>query len=69
MPSRRNRNVGRNTNFILVMIVIFVMQYAFVTFGGEVLGVESLSINSWFVCALIAFMVIPLDIIRKVVMR
>ncbi len=63
------KDLGRNTNFILVMIVIFVMQYAFVTFGGEVLGVESLSINSWFVCALIAFMVIPLDIIRKVVMR
>ncbi len=63
------KDLGRNSNFILVMVAIFIMQYAFVTFGGEVLGVESLSANSWLICALIAFMVIPLDIIRKVIMR
>ena len=63
------KDLGRNTNFIIVMIAIFVMQYVFVTFGGEVLGVESLSGNSWLICALLAFMVIPLDIIRKIVMN
>ena len=63
------KDLGRNTNFIIVMLAIFVMQYVFVTFGGDVLGVESLSGNSWLICALLAFMVIPLDIIRKIVMK
>ena len=60
------KDLGRNSNFIFVMIAIFLMQYVFVTFGGEILGVESLSAHSWRICALLAFMVIPLDIIRKI---
>ena len=55
----------RNTNFILVMLGIFVMQFVFVTFGSEALSVESLSLNSWLVCAGLAFGVIPVDVLRK----
>ena len=62
-------NIGRNRNFVLVMISIFVMQFLFVTFGGEVLSVESLSVKSWFICIILAFMVIPIDIIRKIVTK
>lgn len=58
-------HLGRNTNFILVMLGIFVMQFVFVTFGGEALSVESLSLNSWLVCAGLAFGVIPVDVLRK----
>ena len=59
-------NIGRNRNFVLVMISIFVMQFLFVTFGGEVLSVESLSVKSWLICIILAFMVIPIDMIRKI---
>ena len=59
-------NIGRNRNFVLVMISIFVMQFLFVTFGGEVLSVESLSVKSWLICVILAFMVIPIDMIRKI---
>ena len=62
-------NIGRNRNFVLVMISIFVMQFLFVTFGGEVLSVESLSVKSWLICIILAFMVIPIDIIRKIVTK
>ena len=62
-------NIGRNRNFVLVMISIFVMQFLFVTFGGEVLSVESLSVKSWFICVILAFMIIPIDIIRKIVTK
>lgn len=40
-------NLGRNKNFLLVMLSIFVLQFVFVTFGGDVLNVESLSVQSW----------------------
>ena len=47
------------------MLSIFVMQFVFVTFGGEVLSVESLSLKSWLICLVLAFMVIPIDAVRK----
>lgn len=58
--------LGRNKNFLIVMFGIFLMQFVFVTFGGEALSVESLSAKSWLICIVLAFMVIPIDIIRKV---
>jgi len=41
------QNLGRNKNFILVMLSIFALQFVFVAFGGEVLSVEALSVKSW----------------------
>ncbi len=61
--------LGRNKNFILVMLSVFILQFVFVTFGGDVLSVVSLSPMSWLVCLLLAFMVIPIDMIRKVITK
>ena len=61
--------LGRNKNFILVMTLILILQYLFVTFGGNVLNVEPLSVHSWFICAVLAFLVIPIDIVRKIIVR
>lgn len=61
-------NIGRNRNFLIVMGVIFLAQFIFVTIGGEVLSVHALTATTWLVCAVIAFLVIPIDVIRKVVM-
>lgn len=57
--------LGRNKNFLIVMCAIFAMQFIFVTFGGDVLSVESLSPSAWLICAALAFFVIPIDMIRK----
>ena len=61
--------LGRNRNFLLVMFAIFAMQFVFVTFGGEALSVEALSPRSWLICIVLAFLVIPIDMIRKAVMK
>lgn len=57
--------IGRNKKFLVVMFAIFAMQFVFVTFGGNVLSVESLSPMSWLICVVLAFLVIPIDMIRK----
>ncbi len=62
-------NIGRNRNFLLVMGSILLMQFIFVSFGGEVLNVERLSPQTWFICFVIAFLVIPIDMIRKLIMK
>lgn len=59
--------IGRNPNFIIVMGSIFVMQFLVVTFGGKVLATESLSLSTWLICLALAFMVIPIDIARKII--
>lgn len=61
--------LGRNKNFIYVMLSIFLLQFIFVTFGGEVLSVEALSPLTWLVCLGLAFMVIPINMIRKAVSK
>ena len=63
------QNLGRNKNFILVMLSIFALQFVFVAFGGEVLSVEALSVKSWIIFIVLAFMVIPIDIVRKLIMH
>ncbi len=62
-------HIGRNTNFLLVMGAILILQFIFVTFGGEVLGVEPLTAHDWLVCVIIAFLIIPIDMIRKAITK
>ncbi|MBQ7179169.1 MAG: calcium-translocating P-type ATPase, PMCA-type [Victivallales bacterium] len=57
--------IGRNATFLLVMGLILVLQLVFVTFGGPALSVEPLSIVTWLKCILLAFLVIPIDMVRK----
>ena len=61
--------LGRNKNFLVVMLSIFALQFVFVTFGGSVLNVEALSVSAWLICMAMAFLVIPLDMARKLIMR
>ena len=62
-------NIARNRNFLIVMGVIFLAQFIFVTIGGTVLSVHALTATTWLVCAVIAFLVIPIDVVRKVLMN
>lgn len=62
-------HMGRNKNFLRVMASILVLQFIFVTFGGEVLSVECLSVKAWIICLVLAFLVIPIDMIRKLIMN
>lgn len=57
--------IEKNKNFIYVMASIFILQFVFVTFGGEVLSVEALNVTGWVTCILMAFLVIPIDLLRK----
>ena len=62
-------HLGRNRNFLLVMGVIFLAQFVFVTIGGQVLNVHTLTATTWLVCLVIAFLVIPIEVIRRTIMK
>ena len=59
--------IGKNVNFLLIMLLIFVLQYVFVTFGGKTFAVESLNMRGWLICLGLSVLIIPLDMIRKAV--
>ncbi len=61
--------LDRNMNFLYVMSSIFALQFVFVTFGGNVLSVEALSPSAWLICIVMAFLVIPLDVARKLILK
>lgn len=61
--------IGRNRTFLAVMLVILLLQFVFVTFGGKALSVTPLSLNTWIRCLLLAFLVIPVDMARKLLCR
>ncbi len=61
--------LGRNKTFIWVMLSVFALQFVFITFGGEVLSVESLSVTGWVTCIALAFLIIPIDMVRKAIMH
>ena len=51
--------MASSLNCVLTMLFIFVMQWVFVEYGGEVLSVEALSLDSWLNCFVLAVLVIP----------
>ncbi|MCM1132851.1 MAG: calcium-translocating P-type ATPase, PMCA-type [Ruminococcus flavefaciens] len=63
------QNIGKNKSFLIVMASIFILQFVFVTFGGEFLSVEALSPMSWLICLGFAILVIPIDMVRKLIMN
>ncbi len=60
------KGIGKNKNFIYVMLSIFILQFVFVTFGGDVLSVEALNWTGWLICVVMSFLIIPIDMIRKI---
>lgn len=63
------KEIGRNKSFLIVMASIFLLQFVFVTFGGDFLSVEALNLKGWLICILMAVLVIPIDMIRKAIMN
>ena len=58
--------IGRNWTFLAVMGGVMLMQFVFVTFGGAPLAVTQLSWLTWLKCMLLALLIIPIDMLRKV---
>lgn len=61
-------HIGENKNFGFVMGGIFVMQTLLLQFGGKVFGTEPLTLKGYLVAMLLALLIIPVDMVRKLIM-
>ena len=60
-------HITENHNFMIVMSAVTIIQVLIIQFGGKVFGTTPL--NNWIAVVLIAFMIIPIDLVRKIVMK
>lgn len=59
--------IGKNKLFSAIAIGIFVMTFALCNFAENLIKVTALDFKHWVVVVILAFMVIPIDLIRKVI--
>lgn len=62
-------NIGKNHGFWKVILLIIVVQVFMTYLGGDVLRCYGLNVNEWVVVVLMAFTIIPVDMIRKAIVR
>ncbi|MBQ4396405.1 MAG: calcium-translocating P-type ATPase, PMCA-type [Clostridia bacterium] len=62
-------NIGRNKNFLKIMALITVVQVALTYFGGEVFRCHGMTVPQWGIVLLLAFTIIPVDLIRKCILK
>ena len=60
-------NLGQNKGFLQVMGLIFTLQIVLSYIGGAVLRTVGLTFNEWLMIIGMAFVIIPLDMIRKAI--
>ncbi len=61
--------IGKNRAFLVIMPVVAAVQLLIIYFGGEVFRCVPLDGRELLLCAMFAFTVIPVDTIRKCVMK
>lgn len=62
-------NIKKNHGFWRVLLLIVVVQIIMADFGGEILRCYGLTIQEWIVVTILAFTIIPVDLIRKAVLK
>lgn len=59
--------IGKNKLFSAIAIGIFVMTFILCNFAENLIKVTALDFKHWVVVVILAFMVIPIDLIRKII--
>lgn len=62
-------HIGENKNFALVMGGIFILQTIIIEIGGQVFSTTMLEPKALLVSMALAVLIIPVDLIRKAIMR
>jgi len=62
-------NMNKNRPFLFIMTAVAAIQLLIVYFGGDIFRCVPLPPNDLLKCAILAFMIIPADTIRKSILR
>ena len=62
-------NINLNHGFWKVILLIVVIQIIMADFGGDILRCYGLTLTEWAAVTVLAFTIIPVDLIRKLVLK
>ena len=62
-------NIEKNKGFILIMILVAVVQVLMIYFGGTVFRSVALDLRELLTSILLAFTILPFDIIRRILVK
>ena len=62
-------HITENRNFILVISAVAAVQVLIIQIGGKVFSTTPLTVQNWIAVILIAFIIIPIDLIRKIIVN
>ena len=62
-------NINKNIIFVLVMLFIIIVQIIMIYYGGNVFRTNGLSFSQLFITIIYASLVIPIDMIRKILLK
>jgi len=60
-------HIGENRRFLQIVFLIIVIQVSFTLIGGEVLRTVPLTWHEWMLVILFSLIIIPVDIMRKII--
>lgn len=63
------KGISKNMLFIEIAVAIFALTFVLAQFGGEIMGCTALTATQWAITVGFAFMIIPIDLVRKAVIR
>ena len=63
------KGIEKNKLFVEIAIAIFALTFILAQFGGAIMGCTALTVAQWAVVVGLAFMIIPIDLVRKVVIK
>lgn len=61
--------ISKNKLFVEIAIAIFALTFILGQFGGAFMGCTAMTVTQWLVTFALSFLVIPVDLIRKIIVR
>lgn len=63
------KGIEKNKLFVEIAVAIFALTFILAQFGGAIMGCTALTVTQWAVVVGLAFMIIPIDLVRKAVIK
>ncbi len=62
-------HISLNKPFLIILLIIGVVQILMTCFGGAIIGTARLAANEWALVIVMALLIVPVDILRKLIVR
>ena len=62
-------HISLNKPFLIILLLIGVVQILMTCFGGAIIGTARLAANEWALVIVMALLIVPIDILRKLIVR